>query len=62
MNKLKKSLALVAMLAIASTAFVGCGDDTDAGNKPAETTAAPAETTAAPADGDGDTEETTPAE
>ncbi len=26
MNKLKKSLALVAMLAIASTAFVGCGD------------------------------------
>lgn len=62
MNKLKKSLALVAMLAIASTAFVGCGDDTDAGNKPADTTAAPAETTAAPADDDADTEETTPAD
>ena len=27
MNKLKKSLALIATLAIASTAFVACGDD-----------------------------------
>ena len=27
MNKLKRTLALVATLAISATAFVGCGDD-----------------------------------
>lgn len=60
MNKLKKSLALVAMLAIASTAFVGCGEDTNTGNEPADTTApVAADTTAAVTDG-GDDTETTP--
>ena len=37
MNKLKKSLALVAMLAIASTAFAACGDSSSvADSKPAD--------------------------
>lgn len=39
MNKLKKSLALVALLAVASTAFVGCGDSSstgDSSSKPAD--------------------------
>ena len=44
MNKLKKSLALVAMLAIASTAFVGCGPkDSSVGDSTPVTTTAPAD-------------------
>jgi hypothetical protein len=48
MNKLKRTLALVATLAISATAFVGCGgDDTSSTATPAETTAAPADDSAA---------------
>ncbi|MDD5947116.1 MAG: ABC transporter substrate-binding protein [Oscillospiraceae bacterium] len=39
MNKLKKTLALVATLAIASTAFVACNDD----SKPADSSSKPAD-------------------
>ena len=60
MNKLKKSLALIATLAIASTAFVACGgDSTPANDTPADTSKAAEETKPAeetPAD------ETKPAE
>ncbi len=50
MNNLKKTLALVATLAMASTAFVGCGSkDSSSDSAPAGTTAAP---TDAPTEGD----------
>ena len=55
MNKLKRTLALVATLAISATAFVGCGNDdkssSNSESKAAETTAA-AETEASAAEGE----------
>ena len=67
MNTLKRTLALVATLAMAATAFASCGNNSSSSSKKddstAETTAAPAEggeeTTAAPAEGG---EETAPIE
>jgi len=48
MNKLKKSLALIATLAIASTAFYACGDD-----KPADTADSTADSTVEDSTEDG---------
>ena len=42
MNKLKRTLALIATLAISATAFVGCGDKEDKSSSEEATTAAPA--------------------
>ena len=36
MNKLKRTLALVATLAISATAFVGCGDDNNSSSSSKE--------------------------
>ncbi len=53
MNKLKKSLALIATLAIASTALVACGGSSSS-NKPADTTKA-SDTTKGSETGEGNT-------
>lgn len=64
MNNLKKTLALVATLAMASTAFVGCGSkDSSSDSAPAATTAAPtdaATTEAAATDAETTTDAETP--
>lgn len=57
MNKLKKSLALIATLAIASTAFVACGDDS---SDPGST--ADKNSSESSADDGGDTEDSGDAE
>lgn len=57
MNNLKKTLALVATLAMASTAFVGCGSKDSSSDAPAATTAAPTDAaTDAPTEGEKPTE------
>ena len=40
MNKLTRTLALLAALAMTATAFVGCGDDKDSSSSSAATTVA----------------------
>ncbi|MGN1087454.1 MAG: carbohydrate ABC transporter substrate-binding protein, partial [Porcipelethomonas sp.] len=45
MNKLKRTLALVATLAISATAFVGCGDDSSSSTS----TSTPAESSSSDA-------------
>lgn len=54
MNTLKKTLALVAALAMTTTAFVGCEKDGESGKDGDTTTAKPAETTKAPDDSNPD--------
>lgn len=53
MNKLKKTLALIATLAMATTVFAGCGGSTDEPSTGGDTT-----TTAAPADDNKETKAT----
>ena len=43
MNTLKRTLALVATLAMSATAFVSCGSDDSSSSKKASTTAASTE-------------------
>lgn len=57
MNKLKRTLALVATLAISATAFVGCGDDKDSSTATQDSTSTAADDST-PAEGD----DSTPAE
>ena len=59
MNKLKRTLALVATLAISATAFVGCGDDS---SSTTSTSSTPAESSAAEESTPAEGEESTPAE
>ena len=57
MNKLKKSLALIATLAIASTAFYACGDTTDPAGSTAEESKTEEPTTEEPKTEEPKTEE-----